>query len=76
MERTNFLSHYHGTRDGLDILSARPEYNDFTENGRTFIALDREPDPLTPQLWWQQNKCYFYGSGLAKVGLILLCSFD
>jgi len=75
MQRTNGLSHYHGTLDGLDILSARPEYTDFTENGRTFVALDREPDPITPQSWWQQNKWFFYGSGLTIVGLILLCTF-
>ena len=75
MQRTNGLSHYHGTLDGLDILSARPEYTDFTENGRTFVALDREPDPITPQSWWQQNKWYFNGSGLTIVGLILLCTF-
>ena len=39
MQRTNGLSHYHGTFDGLDILIARPEYTDFTENGRIFSKI-------------------------------------
>jgi len=48
MQRSNALTHFHGTLDGLDVLSSKPEYTDFNEHGRTFVALDREPDPLTP----------------------------
>jgi hypothetical protein len=32
MQRANSLSHYHGTLDGLDVLSAKPEYTDFNEH--------------------------------------------
>jgi hypothetical protein len=74
MQRANSLSHYHGTLDGLDVLSAKPEYTDFSEHGRTFVALDREPDPLTPQSWWQIHKWYFYWAGITIVALILTCS--
>ncbi len=53
--------------------SSKPEYTFFNEHGRTFVALDREPDPLTPQSWWQQYKWYFYGS-IIGLSLILTCS--
>jgi hypothetical protein len=74
MQRSNALTHFHGTLDGLDVLSSKPEYTDFNEHGRTFVALDREPDPLTPQSWWEQYKWYFYGSIIGLVSLILTCS--
>ena len=48
MQRSNVLTHFHGTLDGLDVLSSKPEYTFFNLHGRTFVALDREPDPLTP----------------------------
>jgi hypothetical protein len=37
------------TLDGQDVLKSKQEYTDFNEHGRTFVAFDREPDPLTPQ---------------------------
>lgn len=74
LQRSNMISHYHGILDGLDVLSARPEYTDFHENGHTFVALDREPDPLTTQNWWVKHKWYFYGTALVFASLILVCS--
>jgi hypothetical protein len=74
MQRSNAFTHFHGTLVGLDVLSSKPEYTDFNEHGRTFVALDRKPDPLTPQSWWEQYKWYFYGSIIGLVSLILTCS--
>jgi hypothetical protein len=73
MQRSNALTHFHCTLDGLDVLSSKPEYTDFNEHRRTFVALDREPDPQTPQSWWQQYKWYFYGSIIGHLGFILTC---
>ncbi len=36
MQRSNALTHFHGTLDGLDVLSSKPEYTDFNEYGRIF----------------------------------------
>jgi hypothetical protein len=74
MQRANSLSHYHGTLDGRDVLGAKPEFTDFNEHGRNFVALDRDPDPLTPQSWWQIHKWYFSWSGIGFIALILTCS--
>ena len=49
-----------------------PEYTTFDEMGVSFIALDKEADPMTPQSWWSLYKWYFYGTALAIIGLILL----
>lgn len=74
LDNANSISHYHGVLDGLDVLSAKPEFTDFNEHGRTFVALDKEADPLSPQTWWQQNKWYFYGTAIVLTCLILGCS--
>ena len=49
MQRSNALTHFHSTLDGQYVFSSKQEYTDINEHGRTFVALDREPDPLTPQ---------------------------
>jgi hypothetical protein len=42
----NSVTHFHGMLDGLDVLSAKPEYRDFSENGMTLFALNITPEPL------------------------------
>jgi hypothetical protein len=49
LSQANSIKHYHGTLDGLDVLSMIPEYTQFDEMGVSFTALDKEPDPMTPQ---------------------------
>jgi hypothetical protein len=71
LAQTNFIKHYHGTQDGLDVLAMLPEYTTFDEIGVSFTALDKEADPMTPQSW-STPKWYFYGSALAIILLVLL----
>jgi hypothetical protein len=33
IQLANSLSHYHGTLDGLIVLSAKPEFTDFNQHG-------------------------------------------
>jgi hypothetical protein len=70
----NSVTHFQGILDGLDVLSAKPEYIDFNENGKTFVALNKPPQPLSPHTCWEQIKWYFYAPGLGLFGLILLFS--
>jgi hypothetical protein len=49
LSQANSIKHNHGTLDGLDVLSMIPEYTQFDEMGVSFTALDKEPDPMTPQ---------------------------
>jgi hypothetical protein len=48
LSQANSIKHYHGTLDGLDVLSMIPEYTQFDEMGVSFNALDKESDPMTP----------------------------
>jgi hypothetical protein len=73
LSQANSIKHYHGTLDGLDVLSMIPEYTQFDEMGVSFNALDKESDPMTPQAWWSINKWYFYGTALCIIGLVSIC---
>jgi hypothetical protein len=66
----NSVTHFHGILDGLDVLSATPEYIDFNENGKTFVALNIPSESLSPHSWWAQMKWYFFAAGLGLMGLI------
>jgi hypothetical protein len=40
MQRSNALTHFHGTLDGLDVLSSEPEYTDFNEHGLQILIIE------------------------------------
>jgi hypothetical protein len=73
LSQANSIKHYHGTLDGLYVLSMILEYTQFVEMGMSFTALDKESDPMTPQAWWFINKWYFYGTAHFIIGLVSIC---
>ena len=73
LAQANSIKHYHGTLDGLDVLSMIPEYTKFDETGVSFTALDKQPDPMTPQSWWAIYQWYFYGTALSLAAFVCLC---
>ena len=75
LSQANAIKHYHGTLDGLDLLSMQEEYIQYDEMGVRFTALDKGPDIIAPQTWWSEHKWYFYGVIIGIVSLVCCCGF-